>query len=382
MKSLNHSLKDRAWVEIDLPAIERNVGRIKQALPSTIRYVAVVKANAYGHGMAEVATRLMQAGVDLLAVANVAEAVRLRELSPDIDILLLSPTLPTEMARALQLNLQITISSLEELQQLEAEARRLGLKARVHLKVDTGMGRAGVWYQEAAPLLPLLQNSDVLIWSGLYTHFSAADTDVAFTREQRERFLQLLNQVPAEIRKKLWIHADNSAGLETFSQNSPFNAVRIGLMQYGLPPSAGSFLASLKPEPVLSFHARVVLVKNLPEGTTISYNRTATLRRPSRIAVVAVGYGDGVPTAASNRGYFLIHGQRCPILGRVTMDQTVVDVTDLPKIAVGDLATILGRQGAAQISVQEFCQWADCIPWEALCSLTQRVQRHYLTERA
>jgi alanine racemase len=381
MKPSPASSPDRAWVEINLPAIERNVGRIKQALPVHIRYVAVVKANAYGHGMPEVATRLLQAGVDYLAVANVAEAARLREVGHDGDILLLSPTLPNELARALQLNLNITISSQDELVLLNNLAASVGKVALVHIKIDTGMGRAGVWYEEAEDLLKNLTTLPHLSWQGLYTHFSCADTDSEFTRLQRQRFLNILAQVPATQRSKLLIHADNSAGLETFSKDSPFNAVRIGLMQYGLPPSAGSFLDSLKPEPVLSFHARVVLVKALPAGTSISYNRMKTLQRPSRIAIVAVGYGDGVPTAASNRGYFLIKGQRCPILGRVTMDQTVVDVSDLPEVKVGELATILGPQGKDQITVQEFCTWSDCIPWEALCSLTQRVQRHYLTDR-
>jgi alanine racemase len=381
MKPSPASSPDRAWVEINLPAIERNVGRIKQALPVHIRYVAVVKANAYGHGMPEVATRLLQAGIDYLAVANVAEAARLREVGHDGDILLLSPTLPNELARALQLNLNVTISSQDELVLLNNLAASVGKVAQVHIKIDTGMGRAGVWYEEAEALLKNLTTLPHLKWQGLYTHFSSADTDSEFTRLQRQRFLNILAQVPATQRSKLLIHADNSAGLETFSKDSPFNAVRIGLMQYGLPPSAGSFLDSLKPEPVLSFHARVVLVKALPAGTSISYNRTKTLQRPSRIAIVAVGYGDGVPTAASNRGYFLIKGQRCPILGRVTMDQTVVDVSDLPEVKVGELATILGPQGKDQITLQEFCAWSDCIPWEALCSLTQRVQRHYLTDR-
>jgi alanine racemase len=187
--------------------------------------------------------------------------------------------------------------------------------------------------------------------------------------------------VPGDERARLLVHADNSAGLASFSAASPFNAVRIGLMQYGLPPSAGSFLASLRPEPVLSFHARVVLVKDLPAGTAVSYNRTKVLTRASRVAIVAVGYGDGVPTAASNRGSFLLRGHRCPILGRVTMDQTIVDVTDVPGVVVGDITTILGAQGGERITVGEFCAWADCIPWEALCTLTQRVQRVYRTDR-
>ena len=381
MSASSNASAARAWVEIDLPAIDRNVGRIKQALPPRVRYVAVVKANAYGHGMPEVATRLLQAGVDCFAVANVAEAAMLREIGHDADILLLSPTLPSELPRALGLGLDITLNSLAEAQALAAAAEKSGLKAKVHVKVDTGMGRAGVWHEQAAELFAFVQAALGFEWRGVYTHFSDADSDADYTAGQRAIFLKLLELIPSSVRADLMIHADNSAGLESFSASAPFNAVRVGLMQYGLPPSSGSFLASLRPEPVLSFHARVVLVKDLPVGTAVSYNRTKTLTRPTRVAIVAVGYGDGVPTAASNRGHFLLRGQRCPILGRVTMDQTIVDVTDVVGAAVGDIATILGAQGADRITVAEFCAWSDCIPWEALCTLTQRVQRVYRTDR-
>ena len=381
MSASSNASAARAWVEIDLPAIDRNVGRIKQALPPHVRYVAVVKANAYGHGMPEVATRLLQAGVDCFAVANVAEAAKLREVGHDADILVLSPTLPGELPRALALGLDLTLNSLDEARALAAAAAKSGLKAKVHVKVDTGMGRAGVWHEQAAELFAFVQAAAGFEWRGVYTHFSDADSDAAYTAGQRAIFLQLLELIPSAVRAGLMIHADNSAGLESFSATAPFNAVRVGLMQYGLPPSAGSFLASLRPEPVLSFHARVVLVKDLPAGIAVSYNRTKVLTRPTRVAIVAVGYGDGVPTAASNRGCFLVRGKRCPILGRVTMDQTIVDVTEVSGATVGDIATILGAQGADRISVAEFCAWSDCIPWEALCTLTQRVQRVYRTDR-
>lgn len=371
----------RAWAEVDLPALDRNVGRIKQALPVHVQYVAVVKADAYGHGMPEVVTRLLQAGVHTFAVANVHEATRLREIGHDADILLLSPTLPTEIPRAVSLGLDITLNSLTEADAVAEFAQSHKTQARVHIKVDTGMGRSGVWHTEAAELFAKVASAKSLDWRGVYTHFSDADKDNAYTAQQRKIFLDLIEKIPDEKRATLLIHADNSAGLETFSSASPFNAVRIGLMQYGLPPSTGSFLASLRPDPVLSFHARVVLVKSLPAGTAIGYNRTKVITRDSRIAVVAVGYGDGVPTAASNRGQFLIRGKRCPILGRVSMDQTVVDVTDLPEVVAGDQATILGAQGNDRITVTEFCDWSDCIPWEALCTLTQRVQRVYLSDR-
>lgn len=371
----------RAWVEVDLAALDRNVGRIKAALPATVRYVAVVKANAYGHGMPEVVARLLQAGVDRFAVANVEEAALLREIGPQAEVLVLSPALPEEHARAVSLGIDLTLSSAEEVAQVSAAATALGRRARVHLKVDTGMGRAGVWHTRAGDVLAAALAAPGLSLGGLYTHFSNADGDPAFTALQRRRFLDVLAGVPASARGGLMVHADNSSGLDTFAADSPFNAVRVGLLQYGLPPHPGSFLDRIRPEPLLGFHSRVVLVKDLPAGTAVSYGGTRRLSRDSRVAVVAAGYGDGIPTAASNRGQLLVRGRRCPILGRVTMDQTLVDVTDLPRVAVGDVATILGAQGEARITVDDFCSWSDCIPWEALCSLTQRVRRVYRTDR-
>jgi len=179
----------RAWVEIDLPAIDRNVGRIKQALPAHVRYVAVVKANAYGHGMPEIATRLLQAGVDCFAVANVGEAARLREIGHDADLLLLSPTLPSEMPRAVALDLEVTLNSVAEAEALERCAAAAERKVRVHIKVDTGMGRAGVWHAEARGLIGFVRAARHLDWRGLYTHFSEADADTDFTAEQRRIFL-------------------------------------------------------------------------------------------------------------------------------------------------------------------------------------------------
>jgi len=197
--------------------------------------------------------------------------------------------------------------------------------------------------------------------------------------EQRRRFLAALAKCRGIALDRLFVHADNSAGLETMPGASPFNAVRIGLLQFGVLPHPRSLLAQVRTEPVFSFHTRVGLVKALPRGTTISYGRTHTLARDSVVAVLCAGYGDGFPRSASNRASVLIHGRSCAVLGRVTMDQTVVDVTGVPGVACGDEAVLVGRQGSAEITLAEFSRWADTIPWETLCSVTKRVPRVYKT---
>ena len=193
-------------------------------------------------------------------------------------------------------------------------------------------------------------------------------------------FLERLKQFPGFDPASLFIHADNSAGLETTPGRSAFNAVRVGLLQFGILPHPHSMLARVHTEPVFSFHTRVGLVKTVPAGTGISYGRTHVLQRNSTVAVLTAGYGDGIARACSNRGQVLIHGQRCPVLGRVTMDQTMVDITDVPeKINCGDPVVLVGRQGREEISITEFSEWSDTIPWETLCSVTKRVPRLYRT---
>lgn len=371
-------LPRRCWVEIDLAALERNLKLIRASLPSQIKYVAVVKADAYGHGLPQVAARLMHAGADLFGVANIAEAMTIRELSADWPILLLSPVLPEEDRYLPQFDLAPTVSSLEEVRRFDSAAVAAGRDVAVHLKIDTGMGRLGVWHSEARTVYDAIRQARRLRLAGVFTHFSSADEDAAFTEEQRKLFLTTLALLPELPREDVLIHADNSAGLETAPGHSAFNAVRVGLLQFGVLPHRHSLLARVRTEPVFSFHTRVGLIKDLPAGTGISYGRTMRLQRPSRIAVLTAGYGDGVARISGNRAQVLIHGQRCPVIGRVTMDQTIVDVTEVKaSLASGDAAVLVGRQGAEEISIGEFSAWADTITWETLCSVTKRVPRHY-----
>jgi alanine racemase len=371
-------LPRRCWVEIDLAALERNLKLIRATLPAQIKYVAVVKADAYGHGLPQVAARLMHAGADLFGVATIAEAMAVRELSADWPVLLLSPVLPDEDRYLPEYDLAATVSSLEEVRRFDAAGVAAGRPVAVHLKIDTGMGRLGAWHAAAPEVYTAIQAARGLRLAGIFTHFSSADEDPAFTTEQRRIFLATLAKLPNLNTANLLIHADNSAGLETTPGDSIFNAVRVGLLQFGVLPHPHSMLARVHAEPVFSFHTRVGLVKQLPAGTGISYGHTAKLKRDSRVAVLTAGYGDGIARASSNRAHVLIHGKRCPVLGRITMDQTIVDITDVPApVQAGDPVVLVGRQGSAQISVSEFSSWGDTIAWETLCSVTKRVPRHY-----
>jgi alanine racemase len=369
----------RCWAEIDLAVLERNLKLIRASLPSHIKYVAVVKADAYGHGLHQTVAHLMHAGADLFAVANVTEGAAIREVGPGWPVLVLGPLLPEEDRYLADYDLIATVSTPEEVARFDAVGRAAGRVMPVHLKIDTGMGRLGVWHEDAPQLYARLRAAPHVRLEGAFTHFSSADEDPAFTDEQRHRFLAALQRCPGLPLDGLLIHADNSAGLETAHGEQPFNAVRVGLLQFGVLPHPHSMLGRVRTEPVFSFRTRVGVVKNLPGGVDISYGRTHTLRRDSTVAVLCAGYGDGIARACSNRGFVLIHGTRCPVLGRVTMDQTVVDITDVSGVQCGDEAVLVGRQGEAEISIAEFSAWSDSIPWETLCSVTKRVPRVYRT---
>lgn len=348
-----------------------------------MRYVAVVKADAYGHGVPQIVRRLMQSGVDFFAVANVAEAAEIRHMGAGWPILILSPLLPEEDERLIAYDLVATVSTESECERLNALAIKRKTEIRIHLKVDTGMGRLGAWHEGAGELLQSIRHLPGLRLEGIYTHFSSAESDPDFTRLQRTRFLEVLDTARSakNLSGDLLIHADNSAGLSSLDQDSPFNAVRVGLLQFGVSPYPDSAFGRVTVEPVFSFHTRVGLIKKLPAGTDISYGRTHRLTCDTRIAVLTAGYGDGVPLQLSNRGQVIIRGKPCPILGRVTMDQTIVDASDCPDAAIGDEALLIGKDQNCTISASEFSQQSGTIPWETLCSVTKRVTRVYVGPR-
>lgn len=373
----------RSWAAVNLGALERNLRAIRAAFPGHLKYIAVVKANAYGHGLAPVVTRLMRSQADAFAVANLEEAAGLREVGRGWPVMVLSALLPSEYKRAIDLRVCPVVSSLAEATCLQEIAAQLETTVDVHIKVDTGMGRLGVWYPEFKDLMDKLVSLNRVRIGGVCTHFSSADSDPGFTSLQRQRFLQCVDSVPVEVRRRLMIHADNSAGIESFPEDGIFNAVRVGLLQFGVRPKKGSFLAQVDTEPVLSFHARIGLVKRLPAGTSVSYGQTHRLRKDSAIAILTAGYADGLSTLLSNQGKVIVRDAVCPIIGRVTMDQTMVDVSSIdPLPQPGEIATFIGKSANHSISVSEFANASGQIEWEAFCNLSSRTQRIYLSDTA
>ena len=371
----------RCWAEIDLAALERNLGLIRSSLPRGIRYVSVVKADAYGHGIHPTAARLMQSGVDLFAVANVREATEIREMGSGWPILVLGPLLPEEDRALATHDLIATISCVNELDRFARVAREAKKTLPIQLKIDTGMGRMGAWWEEAVALLRDAQSRQELKLEGALTHF-ADPKDIEFTRMQRKIFLDILREQNLLGKPDFLVHADNSSSLCTLSSDDPCNAVRIGLHQFGISPPAGSPLADLQIDPVFSFHARLALVKNLPAGASVSYGREFLLERDSRIGILTAGYGDAIPLPCGNRADVLLRGRRHPIVGRVTMDQTLVDFTDADEdLQPGENITLIGSQGNERIPLTELAAHSDTSPWELLCSVTKRVPRVYKTTR-
>jgi alanine racemase len=366
---MNVHLHRRCWVEVDGRALRRNFRVLRGLVPRATKLMAVVKANAYGHGLIATAKELEAIGTDWLGVANVAEAEALRQAGLRLPILLLSATLPEEMADAVKLNLALTLSTCAEARQLDRVARKLRRKARVHFKIDTGMGRLGCWHKIAREELARIRRLSGLVVEGLCTHFACADDDAGLTQAQWEAISPFFAENPALLR-----HAANSPAV-TRRYGFSADMVRVGLALYGIAPNPEDQVLGL--QPVLAWKSRVTLLHEMERGRTVSYG--ATYRVPSRAlhAVVAMGYGDGYFRLHSNASHMLVRGRRCPIRGRVTMDQIIVDVTRVPGVRVGDEVVALGSQGGDEIRARELATQAQTIPWEILTNIGARVPRVY-----
>lgn len=370
-----------SWVEVDLEAIAHNVRALRRAVGPRTSVLAVVKANAYGHGAAPVARAALAAGAAGCAVANLSEALALRRAGIPGLILVIGHTPGELAAEALAHEVTATVFDLATARAFSAAALAAGRPARVHVKVDTGMGRLGALPADAGALLESLAGLPGVVVDGLFTHFSCADCDDGYTREQLACFL------PIALRhgQGRLVHAANSAGALAYPE-ARFDAVRAGLAMYGMNPFAparcapgGRALPALDDlRPALAWKARLSQVKALPDGHGVSYGATYRCAGERRVAAAPVGYGDGFRRGPQHAGYVLVRGARAPILGRVCMDQVIVDVTEVPGAQAGDEVVLLGAQGGERITAEDVAERTGTINYEVTTAITARPERRYV----
>jgi alanine racemase len=361
----------RVWAEIDLDALASNLRHVR-SLADGKGVMAIVKANAYGHGAVPMAWHLAAQGVSALGVGDSEEAMELRRAGISIPILVLGAVIPGELADVVDHDIAVTVHSSERVRRLAREARRAGRTAAVHLKVDTGMGRLGCSPSAAVEIAQLIHSTEFVRLAGLCTHFSSAG-DPDFTALQLRRFEEVSRAIAAAGIPLPPRHAAASAAvLERVAPHLDF--VRPGLMLYGLAP------ASARQEgltPVLTLKTQVIFLKDFDAGTPIGYDGTHVTKRPTRMATLPVGYNDGYPYRLSNCGEVLVRGRRAPVAGRVSMDYLMVDVGRIPGVSVGDEVVLVGSSGDERVTVRELAERAGTIPYEILTRLGKRVVRTF-----
>lgn len=363
------------WAEVDLNAIRYNFDQIRHFVSKGINIMVVVKANAYGHGITEVSKILTKAGVDFLGVATMDEAVKLRKGGIKKPILVLGSILSGEIGIALENDITLTLCNSELLRELDKATQAKKVKAKVHVKVDTGMGRIGVWHQDAFNFVRRLVNHKTIILDGIYTHLSSAGRDDFFTNYQIESFEELLNRLDRSGIEIPLRHAANSIATVDFKR-SHLNMVRPGIIIYGMYPKK-NFTKFLKLKPALSLKTKVVYLKQIPPGRSISYGRTYITDQDTNIATIPIGYADGYGRILSNKAYVLVKGKRARVVGKVTMDQVMIDVGHIRGVKLGDEVVLIGKQGKDQITTEELARLCGTIPYEIACSIGSRVPRVY-----
>lgn len=367
------------WAEINLGAIQHNVREIRGLVGSQREIMAVVKANGYGHGAVQVAQAALAAGATRLAVARMVEALQLRQAGITVPILILGYIPTGQMELALEHNITLTVYRMDMAQELANLAETRGAQATIHLKIDTGMGRLG-FPVNAEGLGDIKQVCKLkgLKVEGIYTHFATADErDKSYTREQFERFLSLLQDLEAHGITFALRHCANSAAIidapETY-----LDLVRPGIILYGLYPSTEVEISKIDLQPAMTLKARVAHLKRVAPGTRLSYGCTYTVPQETIIATLPIGYADGYPRLLSSKGEVLIHGQRASLVGRVCMDQSMVDVGHIPEVRVHDEAIIFGQTKSDILPVEDVAQRLGTINYEVVCWVGSRVPRTYI----
>ncbi len=372
-------MKYRTVAQIDLKAIKQNIAQVKKTVGKNRKILAAVKANAYGHGDTQIAKTAVNSGVDYLGVANIEEAIRLRRAGIGIPILILGCSFKYEIGDILSYNISPTIADLDFAEALNRKATEFPEKATVHIKVDTGMGRIGQRFEHAVDFVKELGKFENLFLEGIFTHFPSADeADKNFSLLQIKRFKDILDKLETSgISIPIKHMANSGAILSKNIHDSFFDMVRPGLMLYGAYPSP-YVSKDIKLEPALTLKTRVGFIKEVKPGSTISYGRTYITKSKARLAAIPIGYGDGYSRLLSNKGEVLIKGKRAPIVGRVCMDQSIIDVSKISEVCVGDEVVLIGKQGQGQISVEEIAKKIGTIPNEVFCMISKRVPRVHI----
>jgi alanine racemase len=375
--SLAPMRQERAWIEIDLNALAHNVQQIRQRLSPSTDLMAVVKADAYGHGAVTVARTALQQGATWLGVATIPEGIELREAGIKAPILLLGATNTSEQVRAIvRWQLQPTLCTPKQALVFAETLAAMPDRRRiaVHLKIDTGMSRLGVPWQQAAEFVRLVAGLPQLEMASVYSHLATADSpDPAIMQVQHARYQEAIAQLRAIGVVPPRLHIANSAA--TLADPAlHYDLVRVGLAIYGLHP-APHLCDKVPLKPVLQVKARVTQVKTIAAGTGVSYGYQYVADRDTRIAIVGIGYADGIPRNLSNRMTVLMRGQRVPQIGAVTMDQLMLDVSTIPDLEAGEIVTLLGQDGNDAISADDWAAMLGTISWEILCSFKHRLPR-------
>lgn len=366
-----------SWIEIDLGALRHNYFQARNHMSAATRVVGVVKSDAYGHGMLPVARELVACGAQLLAVSKYWEAAELRQAGIHVPILTLLGLEPSEMEDAVRHEIRPAIFRMDHARLLSRASCRLDKPVRVHLKVDTGMGRLGIPCDRVASFLDELTTLPGVQLEGILSHFAAADeADKSYCECQIGRFQDILRTLSDRGHPLLYAHIANSAGLLDLP-GAHFKLVRPGIMLYGSQPSQ-ELRAPVALRPVMSFKSKVLQLKDVVAGQPIGYGRTYVAANPSRIATIPVGYDDGYPRQLSNRGQVLVKGKRAPIVGRVSMNMITVDVTHIFDVAEDNEVVLLGAQGENRITAEEIAELCGTISYEIYCNLGRHRFKYFL----
>lgn len=363
------------YAEIDLDAIRHNFFQIKKRIAPHVKILVAVKANAYGHGILEVSRTLAACGVNYFGVGTVDEALQLKKARLNIPILNLTAITKREAEAVVDNNIIQTVPDAVIASLLNNIAEKKKKIAKVHLKIDTGMGRLGAWHDEAINFIKQSYKLKNLLIDGIFTHFSGADEDMVATGCQINIFLSLLRELKKAGVDIKYKHAANSAATVNYN-SAHLNIIRPGVMIYGLYPSP-HLKGAINLKPALSLKSRISCIKYTPRGRHISYGGTYVTRKNTKIAIVPIGYGDGYNRQLSNKGEVLIRGKRVPVIGRVCMDQIMIDVGAINSVKISDEVILIGRQGSESVTTEEIAVLCSTIPYEVTCWIGARVPRIY-----